>query len=183
MFHPHGSTVAAGRRAFHFPGRRIDERFTRKGSYFFFVAWLAFVRAAQLGSARGGSQARPLAKFGAPPVWLGVSWEPGRPVLFLKWVFYVDESTPFEESRRFTSMGAPLRKAAGPFISRAAELMSVLPAREATFFVPPGLRLFGLPSWARQGAASGVTPEDIKERRVVFCVSGSILTTESESFT
>jgi hypothetical protein len=66
VFRLHGSTVAAGRRAFHFPGRRIDERFSREGSYFLGVAWLAFVRAAQLGSARGGSQAWPHAKFGAP---------------------------------------------------------------------------------------------------------------------
>ena len=70
---------------------------------------------------------------------------------FQKLTFYVDESTPFEESRRFTRMGAPLRKAAWPSISRAAELMSVLLHRDATFFWWPGLRLFGLPSWARQG--------------------------------
>jgi hypothetical protein len=84
VFRPHGNTVAAGRQAFHFPGRRIDERFAREGSY------------------------------------------------FLGW---------------------------------------------------PGLRLFGLPSWARQGAASGVTPAGIKVRKVVFCVSGSRLITENGRFT
>ena len=102
---------------------------------------------------------------------------------FQKFMFCVDESPPFEESRCFARMGAPLPQAAGPSISRGAELMSVLPAREATFLGPPGLRLFGLPSWARQGAASGVTPAGIKVRKVVFCVSGSILCTESEPFT
>ena len=66
-------------------------------------------------------------------------------------MFYVGESTPFEESRCFTRMGAPLLQAAGPSISRAAELMSVLHEREATFFWWSGPGLFGLPSWARQG--------------------------------
>jgi hypothetical protein len=66
-------------------------------------------------------------------------------------MFYVGESTTFEESRCFACMGAPLLQAAGPSISRAAELMSVLAEREATFWVWPGSRLFGLPSWARQG--------------------------------
>ena len=118
-----------------------------------------------------------------PSVWLGVSSGSGRPVFFLKWVFYVDESTSFEERRAFACMGAPLLQAAGPSIFRGAELTSVLPEREATFLWPPGLSLFGLPSWARQGTASGVTPAGIKVRKVVFCVSGSTLMIEIEPFT
>ena len=80
-------------------------------------------------------------------------------------------------------MRAPLLQAAGPSISRAAELMNVLREREATFFWWSGSRLFGLPSWARQGAASGVTPAGVKVWKVVFCVGESRLTTENERFT
>ena len=44
---------------------------------------------------------------------------PGRPVLFPKWLFYVDGSTPFGESRRFACTGAVFMQAAGlPFPKR-----------------------------------------------------------------
>ena len=114
-----------------------------------------------------GPRRGPIPNLVHSPFWLGVSWGPGFSVSFLKCAFYVDESTPFEESRRFARMGAPLLQAAGPSISRAAELMSVLPERGATFFWWPGSRLFGLPRWARQGAASGVAPAGIKGRKSV----------------
>jgi hypothetical protein len=81
-----------------------------------------------------GPRRGPIPNLVHSPFWLGVSWGPVFSVSFLKCAFYVDESTPFEESRRFTRMGAPLLQAAGPSISRATELMSVLPEREAIFF-------------------------------------------------
>ena len=53
-FRVHGSTVSAGRRVLHFPGRKIDERFTCMAT-FFGAAQLAF----ELGSARAGSRVTP----------------------------------------------------------------------------------------------------------------------------
>jgi len=117
-FRVHGSTVSAGRQALHFPGRKIDERFTCMGGYFFWAAQLAF----ELGSARAGSRVTPAganvrkvmfrgsipfterdvsrtrehrfcrATWSSGPAslpslahqsgWLGVLWQPRRPIFF-----------------------------------------------------------------------------------------------------
>ena len=49
-------------------------------------------------------------------------WEPGRPVLFPKWVFYVDGSTLFCGSERFAYTGGLFLQAAGPFISQGRRI-------------------------------------------------------------
>ena len=83
----HGNSVSAGRWAIHLPARQIDECFTRTGSNFLGAAWLAFVLGCPAGLGKGrlqGHQARPACQILCNNP---TGWEPGRPVLFPKWVF------------------------------------------------------------------------------------------------
>ena len=57
-----------------------------------------------LGAVPGTPAAGPGSVYQAGPQ--GLLREPGRPTIYFKWVFYVDESVPFEETSHFACTGA-----------------------------------------------------------------------------
>ena len=100
---------------------------------FCWVAQLVFEFGCPAGHLARAAERFRLAMFG---VRLDVSWEPGRPVLFPKWLFYVDGSTPFGEGQRFACTRAPVLRAAGPFISQGRKIDACFTRTGGYFFLP-----------------------------------------------
>jgi len=130
----------------------------------------------------GSGDIRQLKKTCVSSWGLGLLRDPGRLDSLPKWLFYVDESEPFGESRCFTCTGAPFLQAVGPPFPRRAKLMSVLPAREATFFWSPSLRVGRAAQLGSARGGSRVTPAGPKVLKVVFGVGESTPFAESSCF-
>ena len=77
---------------------------------------------------------------------------PGRPVLFPKWLFYVNGSTSFGESRRFACTGAVFLQAAGPSISQARKIDARFTRTGRYFFLVAQLAIgLGCPAGLGKG--------------------------------
>ena len=141
---------------------------------FFFVTWVGLASWARQGAAPGSPGSVSLPNFVRQSGRLGVLWEPGRPVLFPKWLFYVDESTPFGESSCFACTGALFLQAAGPYISQGRKMDDRFTRTGSFFFCPPGSRLGRGAQLGSARDAFRVTPAGDKVWKVLFCVGGSM---------
>ena len=98
---------------------------------------------ARPGPARGGqATAQPAAGPGsvyqAGPQ--GLLREPGRPTIYFKWAFYVDESVPFEETSHFACTGALVPGTATTSIFQPGRIDKHFTCTRSVFVWPPGSR-------------------------------------------